>query len=313
LDSFRETVKSTPINYFLGNYDLKPGEYVLTIKIFDTNSKLDGYFTRELNLNRFDEQNIRSSHFLFTTSRIYDFSRFQNIVLNFTGKAPDSLFTCLEFATRKTGSLLKIWYKVQDLAEKTLQEGSQSILMDEWKKLVFVPLKVEKMVLGRNNVIIKYEYQGKTYTTNRMFYLNWERSGNGLVDSRITLDQFSLVANPKDYKKIRKAPEEEQDELIAAYWKERDPTPGTPENELFEEFLERIRVANRRFGFSKNDGWSTDRGRIYIKYGPPDLVERDIPSQNAFGRYEVWTYETIKRQFIFYDRNGTGMYRLISY
>lgn len=62
----------------------------------------------------------------------------------------------------------------------------------------------------------------------------------------------------------------EREQFIAEFWEIRDPTPATPENEYKEEHYRRIDYANRYFGFDSGDeGWDTDRGRIYIQLGEP--------------------------------------------
>jgi GWxTD domain-containing protein len=60
--------------------------------------------------------------------------------------------------------------------------------------------------------------------------------------------------------------------FIQDFWLKRDPTPGTAENEFKEEHYRRIAYANEHFA-SFVPGWKTDRGRIYIQFGPPDEIE----------------------------------------
>ena len=66
--------------------------------------------------------------------------------------------------------------------------------------------------------------------------------------------------------------DEEREQFIEQFWLRRDPTPDTVENEFKEEHYRRIAYANERFA-SGIPGWKTDRGRIYITYGPPDEIE----------------------------------------
>ena len=66
--------------------------------------------------------------------------------------------------------------------------------------------------------------------------------------------------------------DEERDQFIEQFWLRRDPTPDTVENEYKEEHYRRIAYANEHFAAGKQ-GWRTDRGRIYIAYGPPDEIE----------------------------------------
>ncbi|HTW58182.1 MAG TPA: GWxTD domain-containing protein [Terriglobales bacterium] len=75
--------------------------------------------------------------------------------------------------------------------------------------------------------------------------------------------------------------DEERDNFIEAFWQRRDPTPDTEENEYKEEHYRRIAYANEHFA-AGIPGWKTDRGRIYIIYGPPDEIE----SHPSGGTYE---------------------------
>lgn len=75
--------------------------------------------------------------------------------------------------------------------------------------------------------------------------------------------------------------DEEREQFIESFWLRRDPTPDTVENEFKEEHYRRIAYANEHYA-SGIPGWKTDRGRIYIVYGPPD----EIDDHSSGGSYE---------------------------
>ena len=98
---------------------------------------------------------------------------------------------------------------------------------------------------------------------------------------------------------------EERDQFIENFWQRRDPTPDTVENEFKEEHYRRIAYANEHYP-SGIPGWKTDRGRIYIVYGPPDEIESH-PSGGTYERpyeegggttstypFEQWRYRYIE-------------------
>ncbi len=109
--------------------------------------------------------------------------------------------------------------------------------------------------------------------------------------------------------------DEEREQFIVQFWLRRDPTPDTEENEFKEEHYRRIAYANERFRTaSGRPGWKTDRGRIYIIYGPPDEIESH-PSPDAAAPFEEWLYHHIegvgaKIIFSFTDTLLNGEYRL---
>jgi GWxTD domain-containing protein len=99
--------------------------------------------------------------------------------------------------------------------------------------------------------------------------------------------------------------DDEREAFIEAFWKRRDPTPDTEENEFKEEHYRRIAYANDHFA-SGIPGWKTDRGRIYIVYGPPDEIDDhssggtyDRPIEEGGGTTSTfpfvdWTYRYIE-------------------
>jgi GWxTD domain-containing protein len=122
------------------------------------------------------------------------------------------------------------------------------------------------------------------------------------------------------------ATDEERDYFMKQFWERRDPTPGTAENEMQEEHYRRIDYANAHYS-STVPGWKTDRGRIYIQYGPPDEIESHPsggqyarPASEGGGETETYPFEQWRYRFIdgvgrdviieFVDKNGTGDYRM---
>ncbi|MCE5306571.1 MAG: GWxTD domain-containing protein [Acidobacteriales bacterium] len=124
----------------------------------------------------------------------------------------------------------------------------------------------------------------------------------------------------------RLSTDEEREQFIEQFWLRRDPSPDSSENEFKEEHYRRIAYANERFA-SGIPGWKTDRGRIYITYGPPDENESH-PSGGSYERpyeegggttstypFEKWRYrwiEGIGTDIIieFVDPTMTGEYRM---
>ncbi len=99
--------------------------------------------------------------------------------------------------------------------------------------------------------------------------------------------------------------DEERDQFIEQFWLRRDPTPDTVENEYKEEHYRRIAYANEHFA-SGIPGWRTDRGRMYIMYGPPDEIDSH-PSGGFYQRtpeegggststypFETWRYRYLE-------------------
>ncbi len=104
----------------------------------------------------------------------------------------------------------------------------------------------------------------------------------------------------------------QKQEYLYSFWHRRDPDLTTKENEYLKEYLDRAEFANKRFKEYRKKGVETDRGRIYLKYGKPDKIER---KQNDYYNkpYMVWEYYNIEGgvYFIFADVNGLGNYEML--
>jgi GWxTD domain-containing protein len=124
------------------------------------------------------------------------------------------------------------------------------------------------------------------------------------------IEQLEYIATWEEISKMREAKtHEEKVRLFNEFWKRYDPSPGTEENELQVEYYSRIEYANQNFS-SYAEGWRTDMGRIFVKYGMPDVIERQPPMMNQ-RPYEIWEYQQHNLRLIFVDVSGFGNYRLL--
>jgi GWxTD domain-containing protein len=98
--------------------------------------------------------------------------------------------------------------------------------------------------------------------------------------------------------------DEERDQFIEAFWQRRDPTPDTEENEYKEEHYRRIAYANEHFA-AGIPGWKTDRGHMYIVYGPADEVDShpsggsyERPQEEGGGETSTYPFEQWRYRYI---------------
>jgi len=119
---------------------------------------------------------------------------------------------------------------------------------------------------------------------------------------------------------------EEREQFIEIFWRDRNPEPDSPVNTVREEHYRRLAYADEHFA-SGISGRKTDRGHIYIIWGPPDAIESH-PTGGAYDRpleqgggstttypWELWRYrhledigENIEIEFV--DPSGSGEYRI---
>src|SRR6185436_11480942 len=142
----------------------------------------------------------------------------------------------------------------------------------------------------------------------------------------LTEDVGYIITDEERQSFKRLATDDERQSFIESFWLRRDPTPDSAENEFKEEHYRRIAYANERFA-SGIPGWKTDRGRIYITFGPPAEIESH-PSGGSYQRpieegggttstypFEIWRYRWIEGigndvMIEFVDPTMSGEYRM---
>jgi GWxTD domain-containing protein len=121
------------------------------------------------------------------------------------------------------------------------------------------------------------------------------------------LDKVSYIISKQERKIFREMPESDRDAFVEEFWKRRDPDPDTPFNEFRAEYEDRVAKAAMLFHGEGRPGWRTDRGRIYILFGPPS--ERlTYPMDGSGYCREVWYYGAFP--VVFVDEHCSGYYVL---
>ena len=132
------------------------------------------------------------------------------------------------------------------------------------------------------------------------------------------LSKVRYIITRKERKIFLELPDTEKEEFIEEFWKRRDFDPDTEENEFKMEYFDRIEQSSDLFVGEGRPGWLTDRGRIYILFGPPDIREtHHIESTDPYSLFyrrcgELWHYGMFP--VVFFDNTCTGnSYRLVTY
>jgi GWxTD domain-containing protein len=119
---------------------------------------------------------------------------------------------------------------------------------------------------------------------------------------------------------------EEREQFIEQFWLRRSSNPDLPDNDFKEEHYRRIAYANEHYA-SGIPGWKTDRGRMYIMWGPADEVDShpsggtyDRPMEEGGGSTTTYPWETWRWRYLegigeniileFVDPSGSGEYHL---
>jgi len=124
------------------------------------------------------------------------------------------------------------------------------------------------------------------------------------------MQQIRYIATQNEWQVLSKLPKNKYAEAIEGFWKVNDPSPETVRNETREKFYQRVLTADELFTIHKKmKGWSSDRGRIYIKFGEPDDIYSETYPVDKYPHI-IWYYYKQNLQFVFADTKGYGQYTL---
>jgi len=201
---------------------------------------------------------------------------------------------------------VRIAWRVTDSRGETSQQGEQTLPARK-----SVPFRIRpdlaQLWLGAYEFDMRARAGGREARRGFGFQIE-ATSGAFDVDVERSLELIAIIADRQEMEHLEDLPAGERKEAWNRFWQRRDPDPGTPENEFRDEFFARVRYANEHFSVLE-PGWKSDRGRVYIRYGPPDQIESSL--HRMYGPpHEIWIYLELGRRFVFVDYEGFGRYQL---
>ncbi len=168
----------------------------------------------------------------------------------------------------------------------------------------FIPLNFKGLSPGEYQFVLYIGPYKREVSCSILMGSGWTKE-----DWELMLMAVRYIFTNQELDSLEHAPINEKRKLWDKYWERRDPTPNSPQNEAYLEFLRRFRYAEEHYRsiFAKT---LSDMAIIYITLGPPDEEERHEFEQNV-PPYIVWYYYKYNLRFRFEDRFGAGYYELV--
>ncbi|MGD8780996.1 MAG: GWxTD domain-containing protein [Ignavibacteria bacterium] len=193
----------------------------------------------------------------------------------------------------------------------SLEECSNSIVLTESEdapevKLFLLDDFSYLLNEGKATIKLTFNEDEKEFVKN-VVWLNRPRT---LSNAEFAAKLLRYIADDNTIDIVLDGPEEEYHKRLFDFWKQYDPDPETPFNEAMNEYYTRADFALDEFSTPSNrNGTKTDRGKIYIKYGEPDNIERSYNESNNV--LEIWNYKSHGKRFVFIDNTGLGNFSLV--
>ena len=284
-----------PDNYFKTekNLSLLPGTYNLFLNIQDQDSRKNWKIVKEINLERV---NYISPSFLFIKEKNGKFNQTDFII-----QKTDTIWLRTQVNLPDTSNQ-KIKYTI--IYNESIIDSAEVVILDSSiQNVYYIPIPFTQNKRGRYQIELSFLKDKQTTSFSYGYYTKnyWTDD----IDEVVGVMRYILPYS--EYKKLIEKEDSEKWNLVNKYWRGKDPSEETDENELLIELNERVRFSNKKFSILMH-GWRSDRGRIYIIYGEPHIVDESYQDNMGYN-YQKWVYSNGK-EFIFIDRTMSGDYTL---
>jgi GWxTD domain-containing protein len=319
LDSYENTRLETGYLINQINIPLAPGNYGLVCKLIDHNSNEVSTIETKVSSHSFNRSgDLADIEFIQEKAELDVHSPFTKagfavvptVERSLDGELQKLSFYTEVYAAGHLGQTLNLRYRIEN---KYHGESIDSVVMVKVESPVvsvreFIPIVDLSQEEYDLHLIL---FSGDNVLAERIarFHLKWTVSSLVKNDFEYAVGQLRYIIKKEEKKELLDAPDSSRLEAFEKFWKNHDPTPTTASNELRDEYYRRIRYANQYYSTVNREGWETDRGMVYIKYGEPDQIERH-PFEMGAKPSQIWYYYAQRRTFAFVDSRGDGDYQL---
>lgn len=202
---------------------------------------------------------------------------------------------------KETASPVNIAFGEFDITE--LPSGNYYLVVEAKNK--------ENKVIATNRIFFQRSNPGKESLSKKIMQQQVEYTFANKISNIDTLRDYIRSLDPisteeeRVYTKraINSAPKSELQSYFYTFWEKRDEL--NPEK-AWLTYLREVFKVNEAYSTQISKGYETDRGRVYLKYGPPNAISESYNEPGTYP-YEIWHYYVVKAQrnkkFVFYTND----------
>lgn len=167
----------------------------------------------------------------------------------------------------------------------------------------------ENKLMAATNLFFQRSNPSITFSVNQLAALSVENTFAGEIKSNDTLNEFIRCLAPRAtelekifiYKQLATTDLKTRQQFLYNFWETRNPTD--PAGEWFN-YYELVTIVNAAYKTPIQKGYETDRGRVYLQYGPPNIISESYNEPSSYP-FEIWQYYELpggqrNKRFVFY-------------
>ncbi len=326
------------------SFEVPPGDYSLLFDVDDKESNRQ--FTdksRSVHAARFGSGEPVSSTPMFLTDTLHAVSEQRLILQNFGGDirfgspgsvlleipAPDPPVERVEveYAIRPaqeeegdgdplfTGTLADVPLRSGYALRHSENSAALSYDMKEDRTRtsawLVVPLPTHRLPLRMFTLSLEIRLNDEPIRVRKPLRTVWPEMPQSLKDVNFALEALRYITTGDELDSLMSGDFTTRRNNLERFWARKDQTPETAYNEVMTQYYRRVDHAIRSFGTIRQpNGLRSDRGRVYILYGPPTSTRRSLDPETGF--QEIWVYQRLGKKFTFADPRKSGDYELLS-
>jgi GWxTD domain-containing protein len=216
----------------------------------------------------------------------------------------ESEFVLDEFATFKRATTKTVYPYFHEFDISNLPTGNFILTVEVRDK--------ENILRAVNSLFFQRDNPDVEIDMDKMGMFDIEHTFAGKITDSDTLTEYIKSCAPKAteqekkfiYKGVETADLEKKQQFLYYFWYRRD--RNNPKD-AWLNYLEMVELVNDRYSTQVSKGYETDRGRIYLQYGPPSVISENYNEPSTYP-YEIWHYYKLghnqsDKRFVFYTNN----------
>ncbi len=302
-------------------FNLKSGNYIIECIINDNLSNQIYKRSSKINILNYDDYPNTLSGLMILSSIEEQNRKFKitPYIDNNLSKIKNGFFIFFEVYSKQNKDTLALNYElVKENNESAIRGKSKEIFIQSSSQQDFLYTNITQKLFGKYKlkVVLSRKINGDSLNESDVLAIsekevNFTPSFYSFLIDNIdqSIKQMRYIANSDFFNKIESLSVENKIQSFIDFWTNLDPTPNTETNEALIDYYKRVEYTNKNFK-SYSDGYLTDKGQVYIVYGPPANISTSNNSYNTREIYEVWSYPN-NIEFVFLDKSGLGDFRLV--
>lgn len=306
--------------------EVKPGIYQLVVKISDMlneNSITWNKTFHTINPDKISISDIEINSFCKsdTTESFANFKR-DNIIFLVNPNhlinpeiAPNFVYYFEIYKpNKKIDEFYNLHIEISSKFGSVHYQKDEKMQLQKYKKVFYDSVSVANWESGSYEIFLTiFDSSGNKITSsNEILYIKKGEKKISKKDAESEYKFAKYFLTSQEKRIYENLDNKSKIDFLEKFWRENDPNPISEVNEFKREIIQRTEYANQNFSHFE-DGWKTDRGRIYIRFGKPeDVIDRSFNYRAK--PYIIWKYYGFsggKKVYIFVDFSGQGNYKLV--